>query len=1087
MKFTFGPLIGILLLVSIAFAEVRVYQDSVILPSYRIGEPEIMPRWRVRFGQIYPYTMQDSLSDDRAPRAWHALYAENEWVRVMVLPEIGGRVHGAQDLTNGYQFMQDQRSIKPALVGMAGAWISGGVEWNFPDGHRISGFRPADWRIEHNPDGSKTIWTGEIERVYGMRWAVGNTVHPDRNWVETRVRLTNCTPVPHAFLYWADCGVRGTPEFTAVIPGEIATGHGKHRFFHWPLQDGKDLRMWKNAPGGTSYFAFESEADYFGTWSPEENGGIVHVADHHVMRGKKLWFCGTSPAGRLWEVVLTDNDAPLVEPQAGAYSDNQPDYHWIRPGETKVFSHFWFPVRDIGKWHFANLEGSLALRVENGKIFSGWCPTTANQNAKAVLTYRGRELLRESIDTDPGNPFRRRVEAPDDLDLYDLHLAFYSASGDTLLAFSHPRPENPPLPEPAPPFPAPMEIASSDSLFLIGDHLERFRERALALEYWNEALSRDPGDTRCNTAVGLVHFKQGLYEKALEYFRTALKRDREFAEARYYSGLCHLKLGDSKQAERQLNIAAYDAGWYAAAHFELAQLSGALKRYAKALEHIERSLRANADNMGALAVKALVLNRLGRHDDALAVCDSVQRTDRLDLLSAAEREVALIESGRAVEASAARDSLLAITRLDGNNHLELAVRYIRCGQWRDAAAVLELAVERGLNPDTRQNDLPLILYYLSYCNRLLGENDVAASWQLKTRQASYYRCFPNRLESYAVLENALEHDPRDSRALFYLGTLCLAHHRSEQAVDYLRRATEIEPGNEVAQRNLGYALMSLGRLEQARAAYEAAIDARPDGARAILELDMVLHDLGIPPANRIGLFESHPEAVNGNDPLSGRLVSLYMQLDRYDDALAVLTTHRFHSWEGRYGIHRHWVQCRIKLGDRAFERGDYEQAHGHYLQAMEYPDNLEAKEQPRTIHARKRYKIGIALAALGRESEAKKIFQLVLEDKPRPGDPYLYHQGRALQELGEHDRARAKFQRMLDDVDVGLERPESGPPSHAENSGSGDIRQALLHFKRALALEGLGRGDEASGERELAFELDPEVELRAFAPPAAGW
>ena len=123
-------LLAALLVPLLSSAQVRVYEDSVTLPTYRIGEPEIMPRWKIRFGSIYPYTMQDSLTDHRAPRTWNAVYAENEWVRVMVLPEIGGRVHGAQDLTNGYQFLQDQRSIKPALVGMSGAWISGGVEWS---------------------------------------------------------------------------------------------------------------------------------------------------------------------------------------------------------------------------------------------------------------------------------------------------------------------------------------------------------------------------------------------------------------------------------------------------------------------------------------------------------------------------------------------------------------------------------------------------------------------------------------------------------------------------------------------------------------------------------------------------------------------------------------------------------------------------------------------------------------------------------------------------------------------------------------------------------------------------------------------
>ena len=243
--------------------EVKIYEKPLTIPTYRLGKPEMMPRWKVRLGRIYPYTMLDKLTEEKYERTYRALWVENEYVKVLVLPEIGGRVHGAQDKTNGYQFMFDQKVIKPALVGLAGAWISGGVEWNFPDGHRQSCFRPMDWRLVENPGGSRTIWTGEIERVYGMRWSAGVTVHPGRNWVEGKVRLFNCTPYPHSFQYWGNCGVRGTPEFRLITPGEIATSHGKHRFYRWPVHNGKDLRFWKNAPGGTSYFVVNSENSWF--------------------------------------------------------------------------------------------------------------------------------------------------------------------------------------------------------------------------------------------------------------------------------------------------------------------------------------------------------------------------------------------------------------------------------------------------------------------------------------------------------------------------------------------------------------------------------------------------------------------------------------------------------------------------------------------------------------------------------------------------------------------------------------------------------------------------------------------------------
>ncbi|GAI88691.1 unnamed protein product, partial [marine sediment metagenome] len=230
-------------------------------------EPEIMPDWDVR---CYPYPMLDRITNEKYNRTYRALWVENEYVKALVLPEIGGRLHGAQDKTNGYQFLYDQTVIKPGLIGLTGAWISGGVEWNFPDGHRASGFRDTDWRLVENPDGSKTAWVGEIDRITGMRWSIGTTVHPGRNWVETKVRLFNCTPYVHRFQYWATSAVRATHNYQAVIPGELMTGHGKHGYFHWPVNNGVDITYWKNIPGASSFFAVESESDYFGGYSPEE-------------------------------------------------------------------------------------------------------------------------------------------------------------------------------------------------------------------------------------------------------------------------------------------------------------------------------------------------------------------------------------------------------------------------------------------------------------------------------------------------------------------------------------------------------------------------------------------------------------------------------------------------------------------------------------------------------------------------------------------------------------------------------------------------------------------------------------------------
>ena len=1062
---------------AVGFAdEVRVYEEPLVLPTYRIGAPEIMPYW----DRIYPYTMLEKLTGDKYDRTYRALYVENEYVKALVLPEIGGRLHGAQDKTNGYQFLYNQTTIKPGLVGMAGAWISGGVEWNFPHGHRPTGFRDTDYRIEENPDGTKTAWTGEVDQVYGMRWAVGTTVHPGRNWVETKVRLFNSTPYMQSYQMWATAAVRATENYQAVIPTEIATGHYKRQFYNWPVNEGVDLSYWKNIAPASSFFAWNCDADYFGGYSPEEHAGMVHVADHNIVQGKKLWTWGTALSGRIWEKILSDGDLPYFEPQAGAYSDNQPDYHWIMPGETKVYSDFWIPVRDIGVWDYANLEGTLNLDLEKGKAGFGWSPTGVNKAARVIVTSAGTEIFNQSVDTDPARPFIAEAKAPKGADIYSLQMTVLSAAGDTLLNYSHPRPKNPPLPAPTPMPAASAEIKSNDELFVIGDNFEKFRDTEKALTYYEEALRRDPGDIRCNTSLGLLRLKEGQFQNALEYFDKALEREPYFAQARYYKGLAHLWLGQPAEAEKHFNRSSYDQAYYAGAHFELAQLCTSQGRYATALEHIERSIQGNGDNSEAYAVKALILNRAGRYVEALAVADKIQAMDPLDFLSLTEKYFSLANLGREEEKQKVYDQALALSRLDSQNYIELAIRYARCGQYQHAARVLGILVEKG------EKVSPLVYYYLAYYEHLLGREEDAARYRLEGGKQSPQYCFPNRLESFPVLEWAIEQNGEDGRALYYLGNLLRSKSRTEEAIAAWEKSVKYDQNNVVAYWDLGESWMIKRDLQKARAAYEKAVTADPSAAMALEDLDRINQMLKMSNPERIALLEKNMETVTSRDPLLKRLVSLYVQTGRYDDALKWLKEHHFRSWEGRYDVHQYWVESNIEKGDQEFKANNYMKALELYQLSLTYPFNLEVAEQPRASHARNRYKVALALEALGKKKEARQTFEQVAAEKSRPDSPYQYYRGKALEKLGRKDEALKAFEQLL----AAAEERRETENEHIEegvNFDPGRNMESLRHYKRYLALEGLGRQSEAEAERKIALDSDPIVALRAFSPPRAGW
>ncbi|GAG97516.1 unnamed protein product, partial [marine sediment metagenome] len=265
----------------------------------------------------------------------------------------------ALDKTNDYDFFYRQNVIKPALIGMLGAWISGGVEWNFPHHHRATSFMPVDYALTENPDGSKTIWVGEVEIRHRTKWIIGLTLYPDRSYLEATVKLFNRTPLAQSMLYWANVAVHATEDYQIIFPPgtDYATFHGKNQFSRWPVStevfnrvdytEGVDISWYKNHPAPTSFFAWNCEEDFSAGYDHGKKAGVVHVADHHIAPGKKFWTWGTGSQGQTWEKILTDSDGPYIELMVGAYSDNQPDYSWLQPYEVRVVKQHWFPLREI--------------------------------------------------------------------------------------------------------------------------------------------------------------------------------------------------------------------------------------------------------------------------------------------------------------------------------------------------------------------------------------------------------------------------------------------------------------------------------------------------------------------------------------------------------------------------------------------------------------------------------------------------------------------------------------------------------------------------------------------------------------------
>lgn len=332
---------------------VKIWEESIVIPTYEVGEADKNPMflesrvYQGSSGKIYPYPTIEKIHDTRTDKAYQAVWLENEYLKVMILPELGGRIQRAFDKTNQYDFVYYNHVIKPALVGLCGPWISGGIEFNWPQHHRPTTYSPVDYMLLEHEDGSKTCRVCDVDQMYGTKGEASFTLHPGKAYIEIKGQLYNPTPMPQTFLWWANPAVPVNDYTQSIFPPDVhaVMDHGKRDVSRFPIatgvyykhdySEGIDISRYKNIPVPTSYMAEKSEFNFVGGYDYQVGAGILHVADHHISPGKKQWTWGCGDFGKAWDRNLTDEDGPYIELMTGVYTDNQPDFTWLKPMEEK--------------------------------------------------------------------------------------------------------------------------------------------------------------------------------------------------------------------------------------------------------------------------------------------------------------------------------------------------------------------------------------------------------------------------------------------------------------------------------------------------------------------------------------------------------------------------------------------------------------------------------------------------------------------------------------------------------------------------------------------------------------------------------
>lgn len=1114
---------------------VRAWCGETTLPTYLPAAPDKNPMFLEKrvyqgsSGRVYPLPFTDRIAETPVERAWRAVWIENEFLRALVLPEIGGRIHAIQDKTNGYDLLYNQPVIKPALVGLAGPWASGGIEFNWPQHHRPATFLPVDVEIQRHAGGSVTVWCGDHDPVARMKGMHGVCLHPGRAYVELKARAFNRTPLAQTFLWWANVATRVHEAYQSFFPPDVhcIADHARRSMSEFPLARGvyygvdygergrkgiprderprlfvpphaggkapvhyapNDLSFYANIPTPCSYMCMGSKEDFFGGYDHAARAGIVHIANHHISPGKKQWTWGNHEFGYAWDRNLTDKDAkgeygPYIEIMAGVYTDNQPDFSFLQPGETKVWSQYWYPIQKIGPARHANLDAAVALSRSRGKILLGVCVTNARPSAKITLSAKGRTFFTTLRNLLPGAPFVAQIKPPRGAAETDLRLRVADSEGGEVISYQPKRRIPCAVPAPATEPPAPGAIASADELYVTGLHLDQYRHATRCpTAYWREALKRDPLDARCNNALGLWHLKRGEFIPAEQHFRRAIERltrrnaNPRDSEAYYNLGLALRYLGRDDEAYDAFYKACWDQAWMAAGYHALAEIDCARGHWPRALEHLDRSLRFNTDNLRARNLKVIALRKLGAADEAGALLKATLALDPLDW-----------------RARQLQGETLAC---DLQTRLDIAHDCARAGLFREAIDTLKSAPpKRGDLPDQSWGALPLVHYTLGWLEQTRGNRAAALKHFKRAAGLAPDYCFPSRLEEIAVLGAAMRANPRDSKAPYYLGNLLYDRRRHPEAIALWETSARLDPSFSIVWRNLGIGHFNvLRRPASARAAYDKAFGANPRDARLLYERDQLWKRMGEAPGRRLRELEKHPGLVRQRDDLSVELCALYNQTGRHEKALNLVSSRTFQPWEGGEGgpLGQH-VRSHLLLGRAALAMGDTASAQKHFEAASGAPENLGEARHLLANQSDIHYWLGVASSRAGDVESARRHWEAAAtfkgdfqEMSVRAFSEMTYYSALSWEQLGRKDRAAGLLRGLLKHS-LELEKRRARVDYFATSLPAMLLFEDDLQFRQrttALFLQaqahlGLGRRARAMALLRNVLERDPNHALAA--------
>jgi tetratricopeptide (TPR) repeat protein len=926
---------------------VRVWAASMALPTYAEGPANPNPPFDLfAFGRFnYPYPIRDALTDTREIVTWRTLHLENEYLRLTVLPDLGGHIYSCLDKRTNREMFYANTAIKKALIGYRGAWAAFGVEFNFPVSHNWVSMSPVDFATLQHPDGSGSIWVGNTDQVYGSRWRVELHLQPGRAVVEQKVDLYNASDVRHRYYWWSNAAVQVWDDSRLVYPTELMGTHGFTRIEPWPIdQQGRDMSVIRNQTSGpVSLFTYRTREPFVGVYHPRTNSGTAHVASPAELPVHKVWSWGSDRDAATWRTALSDDDSAYVELQAGLFR-NQETYAFLEPQELVRFTEHWLPVRDLGGITRANVDGVLHMeRVPPGRLRLALDVTRNIPDARVVVTHKGATVIDTKVALSPRDVWRAEVGVPT---ADPAVLGVFDTAGRAVIEHREQTFDLTPASDvrvgPVSDARAVASRPNSAADFLDVGQIHELEGRRLAgIASYEAGLEQYPDSSPLLKAAGRLGVVLGwteaqpenrgtgvpAIESPISRLQAAHKGHTTDFEVQYYLGLTLAAAGRRAEARPLLESAQRFRATRVPASVQLARLSAGEGDLTGALQQIRIAVAEAPSATTAGAIELWLLRRLDRLTEARKRARHWLAIDPASSLLRYE----------SAAAGTADESLWVHLGADANRVLDLVDHYLALGAAVDAFQVLDRRYPR-VDPPAREpgaippHESPLVAYYRGYLAGLGGGHAEEDYREARSLATSYV--FPNRRSSYDVLRAALKAKPDDHTARFLLGSLYLASGLVQPAIEEWQQVRRTGTSIPTLHRNLALALLhstglprrsaegaKAGDMNETLRVLEEGTRADPQNVEVYLTLDGVLSAVHSAPGARVSALRRFPAPDRMPSLMVFKLALALAESGDETAAERLFHGRFFPREEGGTNVRAVYAQLRITSARRAADDG----------------------------------------------------------------------------------------------------------------------------------------------------------------------